>query len=232
MAQTIARTDGSQGLEGLYPWMAGRPEDRRLLRAAVLLAVATHLWLFVVHWPDIGAKREPVIEKPPILVYRIQQPRFIEERPRQDIRPPAREVPIPDPDPDDPEILRPEPEPVPELPLDDQWVSAEVPPPPPVEEAAPTMVEVGQVSPPRVIERVEPRYPRAALVARLSGDVVLDLVVAEDGSVEDVEVLEAIRQDFADSAKEAVWGWKFEPSTYQGRPVKVHYVLTVRFRLR
>ncbi len=219
-------------LEGMYPWMGGGREERRLLQAALLLAVAVHLWLFVVHWPRVGGRRESPVRGHPILVYQIQQPRFVEERPRPRVPRPARTVPIPDPTPDEPEVLRPVEEPAPELPVDDMTVLSEVPPPPPLEEPAPEVVEVGQVSPPRVIQRVEPRYPRVALAARLQGAVVLDLIIAKDGSVESIRVLNGLPMGLTESAVAAVRQWRFEPSTFRGRPVKVHYRLTVRFSLQ
>jgi protein TonB len=90
----------------------------------------------------------------------------------------------------------------------------------------------GLVSPVQ-IERVEPIYPRAAILARLTGRVVLEAIVTEDGRVESVVVLAAPRTDpgFSDAAVAAVSAWRYRPGSYRGRPVAVRLAVTIDFAL-
>lgn len=75
-------------------------------------------------------------------------------------------------------------------------------------------------------------YPPAARSKGVTGFVTLHVLVDTNGSVESVRVLEAEPKGvFENAAVDAVEGWKFDPATYQGRPVKVWARQTVQFRL-
>jgi len=91
---------------------------------------------------------------------------------------------------------------------------------------------VGEIEAPRVLERVQPVYTRAAIAARLEGPVILELVIAEDGSVENVRVLRKLPLGLTESAVAAVRRWRFEPSALNGHPIRVRYRLTVHFQLQ
>ena len=51
------------------------------------------------------------------------------------------------------------------------------------------------------------------------------------GTVADVKVLRPLGLGLTESAVEAAWQWRFEPSTLDGRPVSVIYQLSVIFTL-
>jgi len=50
--------------------------------------------------------------------------------------------------------------------------------------------------------------------------------------VESIEVLSGLGLGLTEAAVKAARQWVFEPSTYNGRPTSVQYILTVRFNLR
>ena len=56
----------------------------------------------------------------------------------------------------------------------------------------------GQIEAPALIRRVEPVYPDIAVMARVTGTVILEAVVATDRSVESVKVLRPLK--FLDAA--------------------------------
>jgi protein TonB len=89
-------------------------------------------------------------------------------------------------------------------------------------------VDVGE---PTRLFAPSPVYPRAALAARLEGVVVLECTIDCAGRVADVTVLRPAPLGLTEAAVEAVRQWRFEPSTVDGEPVEVLYVLTVRFIL-
>jgi|HubBroStandDraft_3_1064219.scaffolds.fasta_scaffold01270_7 TonB family protein len=89
----------------------------------------------------------------------------------------------------------------------------------------------GNTTRPVLLTRVQPDYTRAAQVARLEGDVVLKAVIDERGRVTHLEVLRGLALGLDQSALDAVRHWRFRPSTRNGKPVKVFYILTVHFRL-
>lgn len=80
--------------------------------------------------------------------------------------------------------------------------------------------------------RIAPRYPRKAAMAGTEGWVKLSFTVTKDGSVKDVEVLEAEpKRVFDRAAKQAILKWKFKPKVVDGQPVERQAVQTIDFKL-
>src|SRR6266481_6196332 len=82
----------------------------------------------------------------------------------------------------------------------------------------------------RIVTKVEPVYPEAAREARLQGLVVMDAVIATDGSVKRLRPVSG-PDLLAQSATVAVQSWKFEPYLSSGKPVEVETTIAVEFRL-
>ncbi len=82
----------------------------------------------------------------------------------------------------------------------------------------------------RIVTKVEPVYPEAARKAGMQGLVVLDVVVAPDGSVKRLRPVSG-PELLVQSAKEAVQSWKFEPYLSNGEAVEVETTLAIEFRL-
>ncbi len=102
-------------------------------------------------------------------------------------------------------------------------------------EARATVAESGlRVSPEtmekRIVTKVEPVYPEAARRASLQGLVVMDAVIAADGSVKRLRPLSG-PDLLAQSATAAVQSWKFEPYLSSGKPVEVETTIAIEFRL-
>lgn len=104
-----------------------------------------------------------------------------------------------------------------------------LPPPPPPAPKAPVRVGNG-IRPPQKIHDVAPRYPALARDAHDQGVVILEAVIGEDGSVENVRVLRS--KPLLDAAAvEAVRQWRFTPTLLNGQPVPVVMTVTVSFTL-
>lgn len=82
----------------------------------------------------------------------------------------------------------------------------------------------------RIVTKVDPVYPEAARAAGTEGLVVLDAVIASDGSVKSLRPLSG-PDLLAQAATEAVRGWKFEPYLSSGSAVEVETTIAVEFRL-
>jgi protein TonB len=104
-----------------------------------------------------------------------------------------------------------------------------VPPAPPVTPRQP--VRVSGLQAPRKIRDVAPRYPAIAQASRVEGIVILEAVIAEDGSVQDVRVLRS-KPLLDDAAVDAVRQWRFTPTLLGGQPVPVVMTVTVSFSLK
>lgn len=78
------------------------------------------------------------------------------------------------------------------------------------------------------IKRVEPVYPPLAKAARVTGSVVVELTIDEDG---DVTAAHAVSGHplLKDSAVAAARAWKFSPTELSGQRVKVNGTLTFNF---
>ena len=84
----------------------------------------------------------------------------------------------------------------------------------------------------RILTKVEPTYPEAARAAGTEGVVVLDAVIAPDGSVKRLRSVSG-PDLLVQSATEAVQSWKFEPyvERYSGTAVEGETTIAVEFRL-
>jgi TonB family protein len=82
----------------------------------------------------------------------------------------------------------------------------------------------------RIITKAEPVYPEAARTAGTAGLVVLDAVIAPDGSVKRLRPVSG-PDLLVQSATEAVQSWKFEPYLSSGKAVEVETTIAVEFRL-
>ena len=216
-------------------------EDPRPRQIALLAAILLHLLLISLTFPS-WSRREPsrpiacvrsvpLILLPPVEMLRTQVRPVMQEE--LGVRP----IPIPDPEPERPE------------PVHEAAVSASALPAnlvtgiasllPPVEAPPISLLYqpgFGEVTYPELIRssRVKPRYPSAARLARLEGQVILRAVVHADGTVGRLEVLRQPPGDvgFAEAAIDAVRRWRYRPGSYHGRPVDVHFTIVVDFVLQ
>ncbi len=88
----------------------------------------------------------------------------------------------------------------------------------------------GRVKEPRLILRVEPRYPPLAIQTHLQGTVIVDAIIDEHGDVVEVKVVSGPPL-LIQSALDAVRGWKYEPTYLNDQPVPVQLNVTVTFKL-
>jgi TonB family protein len=80
---------------------------------------------------------------------------------------------------------------------------------------------------------VLPEYPEEARLKGLDGEVLLEVRVLADGTVDRVTVKEDVPgfPFFGKNAVEAVRQWRFEPATRSGKPVETTVDVPIHFRL-
>jgi len=78
-------------------------------------------------------------------------------------------------------------------------------------------------------QKVDPVYPDSARAGRQLGSVVLQVLIARDGTVQDAKFLQGSLV-FARAAIEAVKQWRFKPYSMNGRAVSVQSVITLNFK--
>jgi protein TonB len=106
------------------------------------------------------------------------------------------------------------------------------PPPPPPVIARQTPVRIGgQITAPTLLHRVEPRYPEAAVFARVAGLVILEATVDAEGAVESVRVLRSVPL-LDKAAIEAVEQWRYSPLVLNGNPTPFVLTVTLSFSLK
>ncbi len=85
---------------------------------------------------------------------------------------------------------------------------------------------------PRVISRSPMEYPPSAAKKGIKGYVLVNLLIAKDGSVEVAKVIASRPAGVFDAvALRGVRSWRFSPAKYKGNPVKVWAKQKVRFDL-
>jgi periplasmic protein TonB len=102
-----------------------------------------------------------------------------------------------------------------------------VPPRPPNR----TPIKIGVLQESKCIFKVEPVYPELARLAHISGAVILEATIDEEGNVADVRVLSGPML-LKDAAAQAVKQWKYSPTILNGEPIPILATVTIIFNLR
>ena len=82
------------------------------------------------------------------------------------------------------------------------------------------------------IVRIDPQWPREALVEGIEGYVIVEVLIAADGSVASAVVIESVpRRMFDRNVIRAVLKWKFKPRIVNGVPVERRAIQRLDFNL-
>ena len=91
-----------------------------------------------------------------------------------------------------------------------------------------------RVLPPRILRQTEPAYPESLRQQRIEGRVAVRMLVLEDGSVGDANVVSSSGYgEMDEAALDAVRQWQFVPARQEGgSAVRCRTTLSVSFRLK
>lgn len=88
---------------------------------------------------------------------------------------------------------------------------------------------ISQLTEAQLVNRVEPAYPRIAVVSGVQGQVKLHAIIARDGSIQSLNVISG-HPLLVRAALEAVGQWRYRPYLLNGEAVEVETFITVNFR--
>ena len=92
------------------------------------------------------------------------------------------------------------------------------------------VVDIGPgITPPRVTHQVNPAYKPDSEGFRISGTVLVGLVVSSKGEPKEVHVVRSLEKAVDQSAVEAVQQWQFEPARKGNQAVAVKITVEIRF---
>jgi periplasmic protein TonB len=104
-----------------------------------------------------------------------------------------------------------------------------LPPAPKIEPRAPIRVS-SLIVRSRLLRQVDPAYPALAKTARIEGAVVVEALITESGTIENLRVISG-NPLLIQSVIDAVKQWRYEPTLLNGDPVAVITTITVNFTL-
>jgi TonB family protein len=84
--------------------------------------------------------------------------------------------------------------------------------------------------PPTLNYSPEPQCSKDAEKAKISGTIVLNVVVGTDGLAHDISVVRSVGYGMDEEAIKALKKWKFKPAKGSGRPAPVQISVEVKFR--
>ena len=96
--------------------------------------------------------------------------------------------------------------------------------------APPPAPERTTIAPAVLVEKVDPIYPEAALSARASGTVILQISIDAQGSVTRVEVKREGLMGMTEAAKDAVSRWKYRPANGPNGPIPSMKQVRIEFQ--
>ncbi len=84
---------------------------------------------------------------------------------------------------------------------------------------------------PKRRKTIQPEYPPEAAAEGMRGIVVLELIIAVDGTVDEVNVVRSV-PPFDEAAIAAARQWEYERTTVDGRPVRVKLSVPITFMMK
>lgn len=107
-------------------------------------------------------------------------------------------------------------------------IRSAAPPPPP---QTPKRIRVSSgVQEAKLVRRVQPVYPPIAKQARIQGVVQLEAVIAKDGTIQNLRVIQG-HPLLVQAAVQAVQQWRYAPTLLNNEPVEVQTLINVVFKL-
>lgn len=100
---------------------------------------------------------------------------------------------------------------------------------PPVQPPPPKRPRISVPSEAQLLTKVDPVYPRIAILTGTQGEVKLHAIIAKDGSIESLSVISG-HPMLAGAAVDAVKQWRYRPYFLNGEPVEVETFITVNFK--
>jgi TonB family protein len=88
------------------------------------------------------------------------------------------------------------------------------------------------IVPPKLLEKIEPKYTDEARAAKLEGTVGLTIVVGTDQRAHDIKITKPLDPGLDASAINSIKTWRFQPGTKNGKPVPVQAKIEVNFHLQ
>ncbi len=89
----------------------------------------------------------------------------------------------------------------------------------------------GGVTPPVLIQKIEPGYSEEARKAHISGTILLSVVISAEGVPRDIRVMRPLGHGLDEKAVIAASQWRFKPAMKDGKAVAVQSSIQVNFRL-
>jgi protein TonB len=80
------------------------------------------------------------------------------------------------------------------------------------------------------LQKIDPKYPSAALRYHIQGTVRLEALVGKDGHIERLRLVSG-HPLLVRAAKEAALRWVYRPTLLRGKPVRVITVIEIQFQL-
>jgi protein TonB len=87
----------------------------------------------------------------------------------------------------------------------------------------------GDVSAPLVIHTVVLDHPETARNAKISGNVLVSLIVEANGNPSHIRGLHGLGMELDEKATQAVHQYKFKPGMKNGKPVRVELTISLNF---
>ncbi len=84
---------------------------------------------------------------------------------------------------------------------------------------------------PIMLQAPRPEYPRKLWRRGAEGYAYVRYIIGRDGFLEEVDVIEASEEEFADEARKTLALWQFEPMQFAGRPIRSEVIMTLPFRV-
>jgi protein TonB len=112
-----------------------------------------------------------------------------------------------------------------------QTPPAPPPPPAPLQVPKDAITVSGGMLQASGIKKAEPVYPPIARVARVEGEVRIQVIVSEEGKVIAAAIIDG-HPLLRDAALQAARQWEFPPKEISGKLIKVVGVLTFHFMLK
>ena len=84
---------------------------------------------------------------------------------------------------------------------------------------------------PELISKTYPDYPESARRDRADGDVIIEVVVAKDGTVRDPREVQSPHPLLTKALIAAVKHWRYAPAVCDGQPIDVTLRIWSRFTL-